>query len=67
VLSERETEVLAAVGEGLSNAQVGARTFLPEATVKGYVSKIMDKLGCENRTQAGLLAYAAGLVAIREP
>lgn len=63
VLSERETEVLAALGEGLSNAQIGARTFLSEATVKGYVSKIMDKLACENRTQAGLLAYAAGLVA----
>ena len=65
-LGPRETEVLAALGAGMSNAAIGARTHLSEATVKGYVSKIMLKLACENRTQAGLLAYAAGLVDVHD-
>jgi DNA-binding NarL/FixJ family response regulator len=60
-LTEREVEVLACLGEGLSNAQIAARLFLSEATVKGYVSRMLDKLGLENRTQAGLLAHDAGL------
>lgn len=65
-LPEREAEVLAALGEGLSNA-IGARLHLSEATVKGYVSRLMVKLDCDNRTQAGLLAYAAGLVDLDDP
>jgi DNA-binding NarL/FixJ family response regulator len=60
-LTERETEVLACLGEGLSNAQIAARLYLSEATVKGYVSRMLDKLGLANRTQAGLLAHEAGL------
>jgi DNA-binding NarL/FixJ family response regulator len=62
-LTERETEVLTGLGEGLSNAQIAARLYLSEATVKGYVSRMLDKLGCANRTQAGLLAHDAGLAA----
>jgi DNA-binding NarL/FixJ family response regulator len=61
-LTVRETQVLAGLGEGLSNAQIAARLFLSEATIKGYVSRTLDKLGCVNRTQAGLLAYDAGIV-----
>ncbi|HEY6738801.1 MAG TPA: response regulator transcription factor [Actinopolymorphaceae bacterium] len=61
-LTERETEVLSCLGEGLSNAEIGRRLFLSETTVKGYVSRMMVKLGCANRTQVGLLAYEAGLV-----
>jgi DNA-binding NarL/FixJ family response regulator len=61
-LTEREAEVLACLGEGLSNAQIGSRLFLSEATIKGYVSRVLDKLGCSNRTQAGLIAHDAGLV-----
>jgi DNA-binding NarL/FixJ family response regulator len=61
-LTEREVEVLTCLGEGLSNAQIAERLYLSEATVKGYVSRMLDKLGCANRTQAGLLAYDAGLV-----
>jgi DNA-binding NarL/FixJ family response regulator len=61
-LTDREVEVLACLGEGLSNAQIAARLFLSEATVKGYVSRMLDKLGCANRTQAGLLAHDAGIV-----
>jgi DNA-binding NarL/FixJ family response regulator len=54
--------VLACLGEGLSNAQIASRLYLSEATVKGYVSRMLDKLGLANRTQAGLLAHDAGLV-----
>lgn len=61
-LTDRETDVLACLGEGLSNSQIAKRLFLSETTVKGYVSRILVKLDCENRTQAGLLAYDAGLV-----
>jgi DNA-binding NarL/FixJ family response regulator len=61
-LTERETEVLACLGEGLSNAQIASRLYLSEATEKGYVSRMLVKLGCANRTQAGLLAQDAGIV-----
>jgi DNA-binding NarL/FixJ family response regulator len=61
-LTEREVEVLTGLGEGLSNAQIAARLYLSEATVKGYVSRMLDKLGLDNRTQAGLLAHDAGIV-----
>jgi DNA-binding NarL/FixJ family response regulator len=61
-LTEREREVLACLGEGLANAQIAERLYLSEATVKGYVSRMLVKLGCTNRTQAGLLAHDAGIV-----
>ncbi|GAA3051392.1 response regulator [Actinokineospora globicatena] len=61
-LTERETEVLTGLGAGLSNAQIADRLSLSEATVKSYVSRMLVKLECANRTQAGLLAYDAGLV-----
>lgn len=60
-LTEREVEVLTCLGEGLSNARIGRRLFLSEGTVKGYVSRLLVKLDCANRTQAGLLAVDAGL------
>ncbi len=61
-LTEREAEVLTGLGAGLSNAQIGERLYLSEATIKGYVSRTLLKLNCANRTQAGLLAHDAGLV-----
>ncbi len=60
-LTEREVEVLACLGAGLSNAQIAQRLFLSEATIKGYVSRMLVKLDCANRTQAGLLAHDAGV------
>ena len=60
-LTDRETEVLTALAEGLTNGRIARRLFLSEATVKGHVSRLLEKLGCENRTQAGLLAHEAGL------
>ncbi len=66
-LTKRETQVLTCLGEGLSNAQIGARLHLAEATVKGYVSRLLAHLHCANRTQAGLLAHQAGLVRTYRP
>ncbi|MFF9811586.1 response regulator [Streptomyces coeruleorubidus] len=61
-LTARELEVLALLGQGLSNADAGRQIHMSEATVKTYVSRILAKLGCENRVQAALLARDAGLM-----
>ncbi|MFI1973230.1 DNA-binding response regulator [Streptomyces cinnamoneus] len=61
-LTGREVEVLTALGEGLSNAQIAARLRLSEGTVKGHVSRMLVKLECTNRTQMSRLAYDARLV-----
>lgn len=63
-LTERETEVLGAVGAGLSNTQIGMRLFMSEATVKAHVSKIFAKLDCTNRVQIAIIAHEAGLTDI---
>ena len=60
-LSDRETEVVRAVGGGLSNAEIAAMLFMSVATVKAHVSSILSKLDLDNRTQIALLAYDAGL------
>ncbi|MEU7861983.1 response regulator transcription factor [Nonomuraea sp. NPDC049141] len=62
MLTPREREVLALVGAGLSNAEIGERLFLVEGTVKAYVSAILGRLDMRNRVQAAVLAYEAGLV-----
>ncbi|MET9343750.1 MULTISPECIES: response regulator transcription factor [unclassified Nonomuraea] len=62
VLTEREKEVLALVGEGLSNAEIARRLFIVEGTVKAYVSTILTRLEVRNRVQAAIVAYEAGLV-----
>jgi DNA-binding NarL/FixJ family response regulator len=61
-LTDRERDVLARLGLGLSNADIARELSLSEATVKSYVSRLLVKAGCRNRTQAGLLAHEAGLV-----
>lgn len=53
-LTERESEVLELIGQGLTNRQIAKRLFLAEKTVKNYVSSILDKLDLEHRTQAAL-------------
>ncbi|MEV1246009.1 response regulator [Nonomuraea sp. NPDC050022] len=59
VLSARESDILALVAEGLSNAEVGRRVHMSEATVKTYVSRMFAKLKCANRVQAALLVRDA--------
>ncbi|MET9229329.1 response regulator transcription factor [Lentzea sp. NPDC003310] len=60
-LTARERDVLALLGEGLSNAQIARRLDLVEGTVKGHVSAILSRLGAENRVQAAIVAHEAGL------
>lgn len=61
-LGEREREVAVAVGRGLSNAEIAAALFMSVATVKAHVSRILARLGLNNRVQIALLAYDAGLL-----
>ncbi|GAA5184572.1 response regulator transcription factor [Rugosimonospora acidiphila] len=61
-LTDRERDVLALLGAGLSNAEIGRRLFLVEGTVKSYVSAILTRLGVRNRVQAAVIAHEAGLV-----
>jgi DNA-binding NarL/FixJ family response regulator len=62
LLSAREREVLALVGAGLPNAEIGARLHLGVTTVKTHVSAAMEKLDLRNRVQAAVLAHRLGLV-----
>ncbi|MEV4629671.1 response regulator transcription factor [Micromonospora sp. NPDC049523] len=62
VLTDKEREVLVAVGEGLTNSDIGRRLYLSEATVKSHVSRMLAKLQLTNRVQAAILAHHAGLV-----
>ncbi|MFC0627556.1 response regulator [Kribbella deserti] len=61
-LTDREREVLAAVGRGLSNADIGRELFMSEATVKAHVSRVLVKLNATNRVQVAILAHEAGLL-----
>lgn len=62
VLSPRENDVVLAVAQGRTNAEIAVELFMSVTTVKAHVSSILSKLGVDNRTQIALLAHDAGLV-----
>jgi len=62
VLTQREREVLALVGRGLSNQEIAAELTLSPATARTHVSRAMVKLGARDRAQLVVVAYQTGLV-----
>jgi len=61
-LTEREYEILLAIGQGWSNGEIAERLVLSESTVKTHVGRVLAKLGARDRIQAVILAYDLGLV-----
>lgn len=61
-MTERENEVLQQMARGLSNAEIGKRLYLSEATVKTHVTAILAKLGVRDRLQAVIAAYQSGAI-----
>ncbi|MFD4660650.1 response regulator [Kitasatospora sp. NPDC058444] len=55
-LTQRERDILALIGEGLTNRQIGQQLFLAEKTVKNHISRLLAKLGVERRVQAAVMA-----------
>lgn len=64
LLTDRESEVLALVAEGLSNRQIGERLFISGKTVSVHVSRVLDKLGAGGRAEAVTIAHRRGLIGV---
>ena len=64
-LTPRELEVLTAIGNGLSNAEICAQLFLAEGTVKTHIGHLLAKCEARDRVQLVVLAYESGLVQVR--
>ena len=60
-LTDRETEVLALIADGLSNVEIATRLVVSEATVKTHINRIFAKIAARDRAQAVRWAYQHGL------
>ena len=60
-LTDREREVAVAIGRGLSNAEIAVELYMGVPTVKAHVSRLLSKLGADNRVQVALTVHDAGL------
>ncbi|GAA3092238.1 DNA-binding NarL/FixJ family response regulator [Kribbella aluminosa] len=60
-LTDREREILIAIGRGWTNPEIAARLHLSESTVKTHVGRVLAKIGARDRVQAVIFAYDAGL------
>ncbi|MGW6357575.1 response regulator transcription factor [Streptomyces sp. NPDC055092] len=60
-LTAREREILGLIGQGMSNANIGKELHASEGTVKNQVSRLLAKIGADNRVQAARVAYRAGM------
>lgn len=61
-VTDRETDILRLVAQGLSNAEIAATAYLSEATVKTYIGRLLAKTGSRDRAQLVVLGYESGLV-----
>jgi DNA-binding NarL/FixJ family response regulator len=65
-LTEREREVLTAIGRGLNNAEISEQLFIGASTVKSHINSVFTKVGLRDRAQAVVFAYETGLVEVGE-
>ncbi len=66
-LTDREHEVFTAIAGGLTNAEIAAKLFLSESTVKTHVGRVMAKVGARDRVHAVILAHQAGITPAGPP
>ena len=66
-LTQREREILALVGRGLSNHEIAEQLVISKATVRTHVSRVIGKLGARDRAQLVVVAYQTGLVSSSPP
>lgn len=66
-LTEREREILIAIGRGWTNSEIAERLVLSQSTVKTHVGRVLAKIGARDRIQAVILAYDLGLTRPNNP